>query len=554
MSTGSAAATGSVPGSEMGKYRLIASLARGGMGNVYLGVSQGPGGFHKLVAVKELRPEFARDETYVSMFVEEARLAARLAHPNIVQTNEVGSAGSRHFMIMEYLDGRSLYRVAKQLGRQGLFPVGAHLRVISEALLGLHHAHDLRAFDGEALGIVHRDMSPLNVFVTFEGQAKVLDFGVAKAVDSPLETQAGILKGRIAYMAPEQARGGRVDRRADVYATGVMIWEAAAGRRLWPGMSDVEILTRALGEGPPRLRAVDPTAPADLDALCARAMAQDPNERYPSAQALVAELDDHLARRRDAMSMREIGGVLSAAFEPERRQMNALIDEALAHTRGTPRSGVMPARPTRPERSEIDPAAAAPLLDDLVSLPSLLVGTPSSRPAREPPARPSSAMLVAGLPLPDDERRQALRRSRVVTAACAVAATAIVFAVFGRAPAIPATAPAPVPAAAPAAVAPVEMTAPPPAPPAPAATVRTVDRPSAPVMVTAPRWVAPPSHPPPQAQARPARYGGTDTGRSPTTTLDAPVTPGPSQRGDLDPGGGRLPQRPIVTANPYGAQ
>ncbi len=157
----------SPPAPEIGEYQLIAELARGGMGNVYLALAHGPGGFSKLLVVKELKPQLADDETYVAMFLDEARLAARLSHPNVVQTNEVGSDGTHHYMVMEFLDGRSLYRIAKRL--KGGFPLGAHLRVISEALIGLQYAHEMREFDGEPMGIVHRDVSPLNVFVTFAG-------------------------------------------------------------------------------------------------------------------------------------------------------------------------------------------------------------------------------------------------------------------------------------------------------------------------------------------------------------------------------------------------
>jgi serine/threonine protein kinase len=325
---------------EIGRYHLVAELARGGMGNVYLAVTQGPGGFSKLVVIKELKPELSDDETYVSMFLDEARLAARLSHPNIVQTNEVGSEGKRQYMVMEFLDGRSLHRIHKHLGIR--FPVGAHLRVISEALMGLHHAHEMREFDGDAMDIVHRDVSPLNVFVTFAGQAKVLDFGIAKTVDSSFETKMGVLKGRVAYMAPEQAKGGKVDRRADVYSAGVMIWEAAAGRRLWPKMSEVEILTELLGDGAPTLRSVQPNAPKDLERICARAMAFNRDERYGTAADLLQDLETHLARRSDAMPMREVGALVAHVFTDERRKMNAVIDEALTRVRGGPRSGVMP--------------------------------------------------------------------------------------------------------------------------------------------------------------------------------------------------------------------
>jgi serine/threonine protein kinase len=363
---------------DLGRYRLIAELARGGMGNVYLAVAQGPAGFNKLLVVKELKPEFADEENYVAMFLEEARLAARLTHPNIVQTYEVGSDGPRHFMTMEYLDGRSLYRVIRHLSGTGGLPVGAHLRVIAETLLGLQYAHDLRGYAGESLGIVHRDVSPLNVVVTFDGQAKVLDFGIAKAVDSSVETQAGVLKGRIAYMAPEQACGEKTDRRADVYSAGVMLWEAAAGRRLWPQMSDVEILSQTLREGPPRLRSARPDAPAELEAICARALARDADDRYPSADALRTDLEAHLARRPDAMSMRDVGALVGTAFQAERERMNAIIEETLARARMSPASGVTRHFPGVVSSSGTHSISRSrPVGEDLVNISSILAATPS---------------------------------------------------------------------------------------------------------------------------------------------------------------------------------
>jgi tRNA A-37 threonylcarbamoyl transferase component Bud32 len=316
---------------EIGKYHVIAELARGGMGNVYLAALCGPGRFHKLLVLKELKPELADDETFVTMFLEEARLAARLVHPNIVQLNEVSSTADRYYMAMEYLDGRSLSRVVRRFAREGGFPVAAQLRVIGDALLGLHYAHELRGFTSEPFGIVHRDVSPLNVMVTFDGQVKLLDFGIAKTHDSSLETRAGVLKGRVAYMAPEQAFGREVDRRADIYAAGVMIWEAVAGRRLWPNMSEVEILSRVLGDERPRLRDVVPGVPAKLDTICSRAMAIDRNDRYPTAAALLEDLEDHLAERTDGMTTRQIGEAVAVVFADERYKMNQIIEERLAH-------------------------------------------------------------------------------------------------------------------------------------------------------------------------------------------------------------------------------
>jgi eukaryotic-like serine/threonine-protein kinase len=536
---------------ELGKYRLIAKLARGGMGDVYLAVAQGPGGFHKLVAVKEMRPDFAGDERYVAMFLEEARLAARLAHPNIVQTYEIGTDGGRHFMTMEYLEGRSLYRVHKQLSSRGGLPVGAHLRVIAEALLGLHYAHELRGFDGEALAIVHRDVSPLNVFVTFDGQAKLLDFGIAKAADSSLETQAGVLKGRLAYMAPEQATGGAVDRRADLYAVGVMIWEAVAGRRMWPGLSDVEIFTRALGDGPPALLAVCPGAPPELAAICARALARRPDDRFPTAAALLEDLDRHLRRRHDAVSMRELGALVSGAFEPERRQMNATIEEALAHLHAGPQSGVMTARSTGAARpSRIDSTRPTDPPEDIANLASFLGATPSRAPASEQRPRPTSARP----PLPTIAEGMAPGRRRrrmwiiVAGGAAALGVGAGVAMVRGglgatvRVSEPPrATMPAPEPvsvgapesALAPSASAPALKAAlaperPPTTAPSLVALAPAIQRPKVVKVVVAPA-----------APAVPAPAPAPPTTTAPRTEIDPPV--------------GRAPLHPIVTTNPYGS-
>ena len=190
---------------QVGRYRLIAELAHGGMGDVYLAVAQGAGGFSKLMVIKMLRPALAEDEQFLTMFLEEARLAARLNHPNVVQTVEVGNEGRKYFLAMEYLEGQSLQRLRTRVAKEHPFPLGPHLRILVEALNGLHYAHELVDIDGRALDLVHRDATPHNIFVTYDGQVKVVDFGIAKAMDSSLETRTGELKGKIAYMPPEQA-------------------------------------------------------------------------------------------------------------------------------------------------------------------------------------------------------------------------------------------------------------------------------------------------------------------------------------------------------------
>ena len=410
------------------------------MGNVYLAALCGPAGFHKLLAVKELKPELADDESYVAMFLEEARLAARLVHPNIVQLNEVSSDGDRHYMAMEYLDGRSLSRIMRRFARDGGFPIAAHLRVIGDALLGLHYAHELRGFTGEPFGIVHRDVSPLNVMITFDGQVKLLDFGIAKAHDSAVETKAGVLKGRVAYMAPEQACGDELDRRADIFAVGVMLWEAAAGRRLRPHMSDVEILSRILRDDAPRLRDVVPGVPAELDAMCARAMARDPADRYPTAAALLEDLEAHLGRRDDRMTMRQIGEAASVLFADERYKMNQVIEQRLARAGATPHSGVMPTfqrqvsgTPSKAwlTRTGSDRVPGQIVLAQKQAFAPAIRREVSSSPGplQAPPAGPSSASDVAQPP------RRGWKARRVAVASVVALLLVAGGAVFGLDPA-----------------------------------------------------------------------------------------------------------------------
>jgi serine/threonine protein kinase len=317
------------PARGLGKYRLVGELARGGMGIVHLAVAQGPGGFSKLLILKELKPEFVEDPTFLPMFLEEARVAARLEHRNIVHTVEVGEESGRYYITMEYLQGQTLARIR----RRNLSPM-PELRILTEVLEGLHFAHTLRDYDGAThLGIVHRDVSPQNVFVTYAGEVKILDFGVAKSLDSQLETKNGVLKGKTRYMAPEQVRGEPIDARADVYATGVMAWEAVAGRRLWNEESDVQVLTSILKNEVPAIRSVKPDTPEDLARIVDKAMALNVRDRYPSAEAFRCDLQRFLRTVNNVPSLGEIGEQVALAFEPERDQVRCLIKRQLREMR-----------------------------------------------------------------------------------------------------------------------------------------------------------------------------------------------------------------------------
>lgn len=308
-----------------GKYRLIAEIARGGMGVVYLAVSTGPGGFSKLLVVKELRAELSDDPAFREMFLEEARLAARLSHPNVVQTYEVAEESGRHFLVMDYLDGVPYASVGRG---KALLPLAKHVRILAETLRGLEHAHSLLHVDGSRAGIVHRDMTPQNVFVTYDGQIKVVDFGIAKSTDSQVETQAGVLKGKPGYMAPEQVLG-RAEARSDVFSVGVMLWEAIAQKRMWAGRGDIEIIGGLMRGQLPVLVAVAPDADEALQRICERALAIEMDARWASAEAFADALDEWLDGRRGT-SVREVGAAVSAVFTKRRGETRARIEAALA--------------------------------------------------------------------------------------------------------------------------------------------------------------------------------------------------------------------------------
>lgn len=305
-----------------GKYRRLAVIGHGGMADVHLAVARGPADFAKLVVLKELRPGLAQDPELRAMFQQEARVAARMAHPNVVHTYEVGSVEGRPFIAMEFLDGQPLQRICRRVRRDtgaGL-PLALYLRVLQDLLAGLHHAHELCDYDGRPLGLVHRDVTPHNVIVTHEGQVKLIDFGIARGFESCADTQVGTFKGKASYCAPEQARGERVDRRADLFAVGVMLWEALTQRRMWPELDEVAIVQRLrAGEVP----ALADGAHPELRAVCRRALAIAPEERPATA----AELAEAIVRAGPPRApRRELVSLLALHFHEERAGLRALIE------------------------------------------------------------------------------------------------------------------------------------------------------------------------------------------------------------------------------------
>jgi eukaryotic-like serine/threonine-protein kinase len=346
--------------SVIGRYQLVAEIGRGGMGDVYLAVAAGPAGFEKLVVLKTLQQVHAQDHGFVDMFMDEARLAARLSHPHIVQTNEVDVHDGIYFMAMEFLDGQPLQRLRSNRVR----PPGTaavELASLSQALLGLHHAHELHGLDGAPLGVVHRDATPHNIFLTYDGFAKVVDFGIAKAMNSSHQTVIGTVKGKVRYMAPEQSIGGYVDRRSDVFSIGVAAWESVSRQRMWPAdQPDVYVLHELSQGRIPQLRALNVDAPPGLIAVCERACAAHPDDRYPTALAFHEALEQAVAPYPEwSASPKLIAQYMESTFGEERRRFRGKVDQQLALMRNA-RAGDLRApllAPTDLMRSSLTPSS-----------------------------------------------------------------------------------------------------------------------------------------------------------------------------------------------------
>lgn len=313
-------------------YRPIVELGRGGMSKVYLGINTKDERLPRLAVLKLLLPDLARDAEFVEMFLDEARLSSRLNHRNVVRIYEIVGGEDEPCMLMEFLDGASLEALVRR--SKGTLPLGLHLRVISESARGLQYAHDFVDSDGSRLRIIHRDVSPHNVYVTFDGEVKVLDFGIAKASDSAHRTRTGVLKGKCAYMAPEQVKDSRnVDSRVDVFALGVMLWQAAAGRRMWNGLSELEIFERLARQDIPKLPVHEVPIDKTLASIVERATAPERERRYATAGELANDLEAFLARFPQPNSTADLGAYIGTLMADRRGKVRAVIESALRDAR-----------------------------------------------------------------------------------------------------------------------------------------------------------------------------------------------------------------------------
>jgi serine/threonine protein kinase len=305
-------------GDKLGKYQILSRLARGGMAEVWLARFQGVGGFEKDVVLKTILPDLSEDPDFVRMFINEALLAANLNHPNIVQIFDLGCLEGMYFIAMEYVPGKSLRQIARRLRSQSeLLPPWFLLRVVVAVCDGLQYAHDYRDTDGQPLHLVHRDISPENILVSFTGTVKILDFGIAKATTEASLTRAGMLKGKYSYISPEQVRGLPASPRSDLYAVGVVLYELLSGARPFVATGDLELLRQVVEGKPAPLAEIAPWVPVELHPIVSRALANDPGNRYAEASDLSGDLLAYLQASHSVQRQRDLVVYLAGLFADE---------------------------------------------------------------------------------------------------------------------------------------------------------------------------------------------------------------------------------------------
>ena len=358
----------------LGPYTLLIKLATGGMATVYVGNKYGVAGFERLIAIKTCHPHLRDDEEFVTMFLDEARLAARIHHPNVVATLDVGNSDVL-YLVMEYVEGDSLVALVRRAAKLGTtIPIGITVHVMIDALTGLHAAHELKGTDGQPLNLVHRDVSPQNILVGVDGVSRITDFGIAFAAARSTVTRAGKIKGKFSYMAPEQVRGLEATRRLDTYSAGIVLWEALTGRPLFRRKDDVSTINAVLSAPAPAPSSLMPEVPPALDAIVQKALQRKPEDRYQTAEQFAEALEQ---LRIERVTPRGVAAYVESVLGPALEQRRALIREASEQGLQT--------FPNEPIESSVHskPSHAAP-----------------HKPSEHPSAAPTAREIPIGTPAP----------------------------------------------------------------------------------------------------------------------------------------------------------
>ena len=536
------------PGDTLGRYELLMPVAHGGMAAVWAARMVGSRGFQKLVAVKTMLPALSEDPEFETMFLDEARLASRIHHPHVVEIVDLGDEHGWLYIVMEWVDGETIFTLNKRAKDRGGIPLPLLLRIVSNACAGLHAAHELRDDrTGQLLELVHRDISPQNIMVSSNGIVKIVDFGVAKAHGRMHTTLAkGVLKGKVPYGSPEQLSGEKLDRRSDIFSLGVLMSAMLSGLHPFRGESDKKTMENVLKRAPVPLRDIVPTLPADVEAIVHRALEKDPGARFPDCATMQRAIDRALANLGAPVTDGDVGAFVKAVVGDRIDERRAKLSSAIDHADNAPAvlpssDAPAPRRASAPRGAPL-PATFAGIIP--VSLDDAPPPPPSSA-GRTPAAMALSPAAPSSIVTPVRPRRSSglyvLFGAIASIGAIAMAMRAgylpwlterLAFLAGARgtslasspesAPALPAASPAPPPS--------------PTTPTAPTSTALDSANTSAPASASAPAAAAAPPSSAPAAE--------------PSSSASAPPSTTPLDRGDGFVRPGPRPQRKLL-GNPY---
>ncbi len=318
-----------VAGRSFGRFELMLEMGSGGMATLFLSRIRGPQNFEKLIAIKKIHDHLSKEEEFVDMFLDEARISAMIHHPNVVQIFDLGSIDDVYFIAMEYVHGQDLSQILRGVIRtkNQTFNWTHAVRLLADACSGLHAAHELKDQEGDPLGLVHRDVSPQNILVSYDGHLKVVDFGIAFAAEKISQTSVGTLKGKASYMSPEQSRGQPVDRRSDVFALGILLFECCCMKRLFREENEAATLLRVGAADVPRPRSIRPELPAELERIILRALAKNRDDRFDTAGDMAQALEKLLVGRGEVVGPAQIETLMGELFTDRKRIRDAQLRE-----------------------------------------------------------------------------------------------------------------------------------------------------------------------------------------------------------------------------------
>jgi len=345
-------------GDSFGKYLLHERISVGGMAEVFKATLQSPVGFERTLAIKRILPHLVDDERFISMLIDEAKMAVQLSHPNIAQVHDLGRVDRHYYIAMDFVDGEDMAEVERCQRRRGTpIPIAITAHITMSICAALQHAHEATWPGGQPLGLIHRDVSPTNVLVSFDGEVKVIDFGLAKAVGRRSQTRHGVVKGKLTYLSPEQARGDELDHRSDIYALGTCLWEWLTGKRLYLRDSDQEIIQAVRQGKVPSPRTIDTRVPEQLERIVMRALERERDRRYATALAMHDDLEAFVYAADARISRNDLAQYMARLF-PDRVVPPAVADPSAADAT-SPNIGSPPPGLDRTTTQVVIPEAAA---------------------------------------------------------------------------------------------------------------------------------------------------------------------------------------------------